>query len=84
MTQFITFLAILTGTIHMIGALNLRIAPNGSQVTGVGDVDETTALIPRKPDAASAEVGSSYLDILRDRDFWLLGVFCILTLGVVS
>lgn len=84
-SQFMLFLAILTTTVYLLGAVNLRniipdsdSAPERLSSSDVEeDIRETTALLPKPTPTSDPTVA----DLLRSQDFWLLMVFCILTLG---
>jgi hypothetical protein len=85
---FMLFLAILTTTVYLLGAVNLRIiipdSDSARERLSSSDVEEdireTTALLPKPTPASDPTVA----DLLRNQDFWLLMAFCILTLGAVS
>ena len=92
-SHFMLFLAILTTTVYLLGAVNLRniipdsySAPERLSSSDVEedvreeDVRETTALLPKPTPTSDPTVA----ELLRSQDFWLLMVFCILTLGAVS
>jgi len=87
-SHFMLFLAILTTTVYLLGAVNLRTivpdsgsAPERLLSSDVEDnIRETTVLLPKPTPTSDPTVA----DLLRGQDFWLLMVFCILTLGAVS
>jgi hypothetical protein len=92
-TRFLNFLSILVGSVHLIGAFNLR-TPSSyppSIPTQIEDpeqsseVDEYSQLLPRKPPVTPPinENGST-LDLFRDPHFWLLVSILVVTIGSVS
>lgn len=97
-TQFLKYHAIIAGSIHLIGAFNLRLSsvPAGEAPTTLGDPeqvsepDERTALLPGKtPNEIAVQVippalEGSTMDLLRDVNFWILFVSVAIVLGSVS
>lgn len=94
--HFLTFMAILTGVVHFLGAFNLGFRSYASHehehppssadetpITAEDEENENTALLPRKPNHSVSGTGSS-LDLLRDPYFWVLGILLLITLGIVS
>ncbi|KAJ7470654.1 MFS general substrate transporter [Mycena latifolia] len=77
LVKFLVFLAILSGVVHIIGAMNLRVPNNPLPIVVPSEADETTALLQ---DTRSTESGSA-LDLLRDPYFWVLFVLLSVTLG---
>lgn len=90
---FTTFLSILTGVIHVIGAINMTVEPNPMQdvlsapptLQGPSEDpeanSETTPLLSTKP---TIMVYDRIWDVLRDYHFWVLAIVVLLTLGSVS
>ncbi|KAJ7710025.1 major facilitator superfamily domain-containing protein [Mycena rosella] len=72
--NFLVFLTILSGGIHIIGALNLRVPSNHPPITLPSEPDETTALLPNNG-------RGSALNLVRDPYFWVLFTLLVLTLG---
>jgi hypothetical protein len=97
-TRFLKFHAIIAGCIHLIGAINLRLPPVSNLETTLPSADpeqyaqpdERSALLPRKKyddvdvQVVPVEECNSALDLLRDRNFWILFVVTLITLGSVS
>ncbi|KAJ7109263.1 major facilitator superfamily domain-containing protein [Mycena epipterygia] len=78
--SFLAFLAILSGVVHIIGAVNLRV-PNAHLPVVLPardeEADETTALLLDSENSARG----SLLDLLRDPYFWILFMLLVMTLG---
>lgn len=97
-TRFLKFHATISGCVHLIGAINLRLPPaSDTQATSALDdpeqaaePDERSTLLPRKPrdyvgiQVIPMEIHNSSLDLLRDCSFWVLFVVALITLGSVS
>ncbi|KAJ6455693.1 MFS general substrate transporter [Mycena sanguinolenta] len=78
--RFLNFLAILTGTVHIIGALNLRVPANNTAAIVHSEdeaANETTPLL--RADGPSAN--GSTLDLVRDPYFWIFFVVLAIILG---
>ncbi|KAJ7940748.1 MFS general substrate transporter [Mycena leptocephala] len=81
LVQFLAFLAILTGIVHIIGASNLRVFNNHLPVVVPlqnDESDETTALLC--PEGRNNGNGSS-LELVRDPYFWVFFMLLAVTLG---
>ncbi|KAF7338388.1 putative transporter MCH1 [Mycena venus] len=80
--RFLAFLALLTGIVHIIGALNLRVPKNHLPPMIVQspneEMNETTALL--RPESRFNADGSS-LDLLRDPYFWIFFMLLVVILG---
>lgn len=97
LTKYLTFLALLGGTVNLIGACVLTV-PESNAVLETTDggseasIDETTSLLfgPRKQDeevhvtAVQEPDELSLANLLRDPYFCVLFVFMSLTIGCVS
>lgn len=95
-TLFLKFHAIMTGSIHLIGAIALKLPSEPKVLSLVQDrepgaePDERSALLPLKPAdpvnplSMPADKGNSVLDLLRDRNFMLLFIIALIVLGSVS
>jgi hypothetical protein len=84
LVQFLAFLAILTGIVHIIGASNLRVFNHHLPVVVPlqnDESDETTALLC--PEGRNNGNGSS-LELVRDPYFWVFFMLLAVTLGPVS
>lgn len=81
------FLAILTGVVYLSGAYSLRgLAGNASyskRDQETEEPNEDTILLPRRADSES-QVDGSVFTLLKDKNFWLLAVFCAFLFGAVS
>lgn len=81
--SFLAFLAISSGVVHIIGAVNLRV-PNAHlpPILPARDeeADETTTLLPDRENSPRG----SLLDLLRDPYFWILFMLLVVILGPVS
>jgi len=96
LTRYLTFLAILVGTVNLFGACVLTV-PDGHAVLEMVDemseetVDETTSLLytPRKPDeevhviAVQEPDEVSLAGLVKDPYFWVLFVFMSIAVGAV-
>ncbi|KZP24743.1 MFS general substrate transporter [Athelia psychrophila] len=92
-TQFLKFLAVVTGGVYVIGAFNLRLpAIHRQGALPVDDPeqesepDERSALLPSKPPngialQATPIAGGSTLDLLRDYNFWIMFASIATVLG---
>ena len=89
---FTAFLAILTGVVHVIGAINMTVEPMSVQDVvsprsledrheGPEAHSESTPLLPKKPPFQTYD---RVWDVIRDWHFWVLGLVVLLTLGSVS
>lgn len=89
---FTAFLAILTGVVHVIGAINMTVEPKSAQdVVSPPSLEdrhedpeahsESTPLLPQKPPFQTYD---RVWDVIRDWHFWVLGLVVLLTLGSVS
>lgn len=88
-TAFTNFLALMTACVYTFGYLNLRRFHVNTHTMPLSSSeaisDETTPLLGSESSAVAAlPVDPSVLYLLKDLDFWLLAIFCVLTLGVVS
>lgn len=97
-TRFLKYHAIIAGSVHLIGAFNLRLSsfPADDGPTSLDDPeqasepDERSALLPGKPpNGVTVQVipvteGGSAMDLLRDLNFWILFVSVAIVLGSVS
>jgi len=92
-SRYMTFLAFLTASVYTFSALILRRASGPGDLTvdtrateGVGPGESTPLLasdLQYIPAPHPSRVDHTTSDILKTGDFWLLAVFCFLTLGVV-
>jgi hypothetical protein len=96
-TRFLKYHAIITGSIHLIGAITLRLpsVSESSVQSPTGDPeqptepDERSALLPGKPrnsveaQVVPADEHSSAKDLLQDRNFWTLFLISLVVLGSV-
>ncbi|KAF6765100.1 MFS general substrate transporter [Ephemerocybe angulata] len=89
-TRFTAFLAVFCGSVYLLGALALRIDPLDIPVSTEtpaaeeprsGFPDETTTLLPDRQKLRQLPGDGSIVDLARQSDFWLIAVFCLLTLG---
>lgn len=79
---FTAFLAILTGVVHVIGAVNMTVEPTvGERLEDSEANSETMPLLPTKPPFQAYD---KIRDVLRDSHFWVLALVVLLTLGSVS
>ncbi|KAJ7273598.1 major facilitator superfamily domain-containing protein [Mycena haematopus] len=79
--KFLNFLAILTGVVHIIGALNLRVPANNHPAMMQSQneaANEATALL--HSDGRNQPNGSS-LDLVRDPYFWIFFMVLAVMLG---
>ncbi|KAG5646687.1 hypothetical protein DXG03_002677 [Asterophora parasitica] len=77
---YLRFLALLTVATHILGAFTLDSpAPVTAVEPEIAQPDETTTLIPSKSDAQL--FSGNYPDPIRDRYFWLLGLYCMFSIG---
>ncbi|KAJ7156094.1 MFS general substrate transporter [Mycena crocata] len=77
---FLSFLAILTGVVHVIGSFSLRVPkehPPTISVSQDAEARETTALLAQRRNNPS----DSALHLLRDPYFWVLFMLLIIILG---
>jgi len=84
-TEYLRFLSVLTGLVHLFGAFNIKTPAAGISISDTeqaSNVDERSPLLPStshsnvdKPSAGSA------MDLLRDPSFWVLAFFALVTLG---
>lgn len=84
--QFLNFLAVLAGIIHLIGALNLRVPDAQNPTTEhprIEEADETTALL-RPDNRRCNNANGSSLDLVRDPYFCIFFLFLAVVLGPVS
>lgn len=96
-TRFIKFHAIMTGCIHLLGAITLNL-PSVSELKAspthdteqAAESDEHSPLLPGKPPndvdvlVVPVDEHSSVVDLLRDRNFWTLFFVALVVLGSVS
>jgi len=94
-TRFLKFHATIAGCVHLIGAINLRLLlvsePESTlpldNPEHTPEPDERSALLPGKThgnvdvQVIPVEECNSFLDLLRDRNFWTLFVIALITLG---
>ncbi|KAJ7905378.1 MFS general substrate transporter [Mycena olivaceomarginata] len=81
--QFLNFLAVLAGIIHLIGALNLRVPDAQNPTTEhprIEEADETTALL-RPDNRRCNNANGSSLDLVRDPYFCIFFLFLAVVLG---
>lgn len=90
--HFTSFLALLTGLAYIFGFIFLRYVPSNSEVANNVESqaisalqDERTPLLaaPRPP-ATGRPADLTVSELVRNTDFWLLAIYCVLILGVVS
>jgi len=88
--EFTAFLAILTGIIHLLGAINLHVEPQLPEVDvstategGDDDIEAPTERTPLVGNIKKLETYDSTWDVLNDYHFWILAVASLLTLGAV-
>lgn len=88
-SRYMTFLAFLTASVYTFSALVLRSAPGAADLTvdirateGVGPGESTPLLASDSPSLNPSKIEHTTSEILKTGDFWLLAVFCFLTLGV--
>ncbi|TFK42691.1 major facilitator superfamily domain-containing protein [Crucibulum laeve] len=86
-SQYMAFLAVMTGCVNIFGVFALKCIPGvpNDKVSHPPQVDaeahlpeDTTPLLPPK---SNKIVDSSSLGLLKDTNFWLLAIFCVITLG---
>lgn len=86
--KYMSFLAALTGTVHLAGALALKVP--GQKVTASNLesnlvlIDENTSLLHHLPDGPilrAATVRPDPIPPLKDPSFWMLALFCLFALG---
>jgi hypothetical protein len=92
-SHYMTFLAFLTAPVYTFSALVLHRTPGPADLAvdtrateGVRSGENTPLLasnLPSIPAPHPSRVVHTTSDILKTGDFWLLAVFCFLTLGVV-
>lgn len=92
-SRYMTFLTFLTASVYTFSALVLRRAPRAADLAvdaratervGSGEITPLLASdLPSIPAPHPSRVDYTTWDILKTGDFWLLVVFCFLTLGVV-
>lgn len=99
-TRFLSFLALASGIIHLVGAFTLRISTPQCAVASISDnvtsidddessMDERQPLLSSKAPRSAVQVipvneGSSILHLLKNAHFWLLALVSLLILGSVS
>lgn len=75
---YLRFLALLTATTHLLGAFTLDLTeptiPHEPE-----EANEATRLMPSKPDVDPST--GNYPDPIRDLYFWILGMYCLLSIG---
>jgi hypothetical protein len=94
-----TFLAIASGSINLVGAFTLRMAKSKCDTPSISDdsasrdeessVDERQPLLRNKAPVPSMQAipsdeGTSVVYLLRDPHFWLLALVMLIILGSVS
>ncbi|KAJ7632507.1 MFS general substrate transporter [Roridomyces roridus] len=77
LVRFLAALAIVSGSVHLIGAFNLRKIPPPVPSPERDETDETTPLIATD----SSAVSRSVLDLTKDPQFWVLFVVLFCSLG---
>lgn len=80
LARFLSFLAILSGVVHAIGALNLHVPAPITLASLDEEADETTTLLPERSTGPSR----NSLDLVRDPYFWVLFMLLVVTLGPVG
>lgn len=98
-TNFVAFMAILAGSVHIIGAINLRTPDTTKMLRSTNNISRRLrdscedhegahAADERTPlvqiSSASSEQRQSVLDLLKDPYFLLLGSLVLVALGTVS
>lgn len=96
--RFLNFLAITSGTVHLLGAFNMRsckrqnIVPSTPETATTSDEERPTGehepLLTNKnhrPDSPIIPVreGRSVIELLKDSHFWLLALVALIILGSV-
>jgi len=91
-SRFMGFLALLTGSVYILGFINLRgfkHSPHEAEITADA-VEENTPqeasplLEPTSRNRLTMQAaGPSTIELLHRIDFWLLIIFCVLILGTV-
>lgn len=97
--RFLNFLALTSGTIHLLGAFNMRLykpqhmAPSTPASASTSDeersVDEREPLLTNKPYRSDSQItpvgeGRSVIELFKDSHFWLLALVALIILGSVS
>ncbi|KAI0273667.1 MFS general substrate transporter [Gloeopeniophorella convolvens] len=95
-TQFVLFLAVSSGIVHLVGAINLRVPEPQPETMLIvervplsdeeSSIDERQPLLPNKAAQVGVQVipvdeGNSVLELFKDPYFWLLGLVVLFTLG---
>jgi hypothetical protein len=96
-SRFLKFHAMMTGCIHLVGAITLRLPlvsehnePCIYDPDQTAEPDERSALLPGKPPddvevlVVPVNEHGSLVDLLRDRNFWTLFFVALVVLGSVS
>jgi hypothetical protein len=88
---YTAFLAVLTGFVHIIGAINLRVDPPDALLDPTPNIHTHNQDDAENPFEAAPLLGgivpvktyNRVWDILCEYDFWILAVITLLTLGPV-
>jgi hypothetical protein len=96
-TRFLKFYAMMTGCVHLIGTITLRLPlvsehnePCIDDPEPTAEPDERSALLPSKPPndvevlIVPVNEHGSLVDLLRDCNFWTLFFVALVVLGSVS
>jgi hypothetical protein len=86
--QFLRFLSIFVGSVHLIGAFYIKtpLAPglSSARTEQASSADERSPLLPATPHVSvDVLTPGSALDLLRDPSFWSLALVVLVTLGSV-
>ncbi|PFH50680.1 hypothetical protein AMATHDRAFT_60672 [Amanita thiersii Skay4041] len=83
---FMSFLAILSGSVHLFSSFPLKEAVNpSSAASNANSTDENTPLLNHASDIEAPSFDSPKSSMLMtDLSFWLLGLFCFCTLGTAE
>ncbi|KAF8078054.1 MFS general substrate transporter [Lyophyllum atratum] len=79
---YLRFLALLTATTHLLGAFILNPDPSRPSISDEPEIpqaDETTRLVVSKP--SNELLTRNYPNPIRDRYFWILALYCLLSIG---
>ncbi|KAJ7219167.1 MFS general substrate transporter [Mycena pura] len=77
---FLAFLAILTGVVHILGALNLCTPKDHPPIALSSQDEEASETTPLLSESRSSDP-HSFLDLLREPSFWVLFLLLTVTLG---
>ncbi|KAF5381123.1 hypothetical protein D9615_003866 [Tricholomella constricta] len=77
---YLRILALLTATTHILGVFTLdSVEPRIPGEPEIAQADETTCLVPSKPDTELFT--GNYPNPVQDRYFWLLALYCMFSIG---